>query len=180
MDFDDRDSTENAIHMLWVYVGIQNDLSTLLYLSPVFTFFSVLVVSIKAPQKLLEEFRNLSLTRFLNCSKGFRRDIFSIDLQTISRTDRSMVDGFGFFNNQVLQLPAKLLASALVSLLNIIVAGVVFLIYANIAWLYLARARGVKGIVSMRRSPIFEQLGSTMAGLATIRPYGMNDIYISE
>ena len=91
-----------------------------------------------------------------------------------------MADGLGFFLNQILQMVAILVAGALVSPFAIIIAGLLFLVCVYLARLYLPGIRDVKRLESVTRSPIFEQLGSAMTGLSTIRAYSMTDVYVQR
>lgn len=44
---------------------------------------------------------------------------------------------------------------------------------------YLAGAREVKRLESNAKSPVFEQFGSVLTGIATIRAFDKADVYVS-
>lgn len=181
IDFSDHNSTDSSIQVLWFYVGVYLGLSFLICLLFVVKFSSVLVVSIKASRRLFENFSNTVFHAPLQwldtVPTGRLLNRFTADFNVI---DESMADGLGFFLNQILQMVAILGAGVLVSPLVIVVAGVLFSFCVYLARLYLPGTRDVKRIESVTRSPIFEQLGSAMAGLSTIRAYNMTDIYVQR
>ena len=178
---EDHNSTGGSMQALWDYVGVYLGLSFLTCLLFVMKFLSVLVVSIKASQKLFEDFSHnifhAPLQWLDKIPTGRLLNRFTADFNVI---DESMADGLGFFLNQILQMFAILGAGALVSPLTIVIAGVLFSFCIYLARLYLPGTRDVKRIESVTRSPIFEQLGSAMAGLDTIRAYGMTDVYVQR
>lgn len=144
-------------------------------------FLSILIVSIKASRKLFEDFSDAVFHAPLHwidrVPMGRLINRFTADFNVI---DESMADGLGFFLNQILQMIAILVAGALVSPFTIIIAGLLFAVCVQLATFYLPGIRDVKRIESVTRSPIFEQLGSAMAGLGTIRAYGMADAYVQR
>lgn len=176
--FGDHKSTGSSSPALWAYVGVYIGLSLLICLLFVMKFFSVLIVSIRASRKLFEDFSNAVFHAPLHwldtVPTGRILNRFTADFNVI---DESMADGLGFFLNQVLQMVAILGAGALVSPFTFIIAGLLFSVCVYLARLYLPGTRDVKRIESVTRSPIFEQLGSAMAGLSTIRAFGMADVY---
>lgn len=102
---------------------------------------------------------------------------YTADFNTI---DESLADGLGFFLNQALQLTAIIAAGIAVSPLVLAFAIVLLFFRVLIARLYLPGARDVKKIESTTRSPIFELFDSVATGMATkatIRVYGMVDVY---
>jgi len=48
------------------------------------------------------------------------------------------------------------------------------------AFLYIAGAREVKRLESLAKSPLFEQFGSALSGVATIRAFDSTDKYIER
>ena len=179
--FSDHQSTDSTSQALWAYVGVYLGLSILICLLFVMKFLSILIVSIKASRKLFEDFNNAVFHAPLHwldtVPTGRLLNRFTADFNVI---DESMADGLGFFLNQVLQMVAILGAGAVVSPFIIIIAGLLFSVCVYLARFYLPGTRDVKRIESVTRSPIFEQLGSAMAGLDTIRAYGMAGVYVQR
>ena len=179
--FSNHQSTDPSSQALWAYVGVYLGLSILICLLFVMKFLSVLIVSIKASRKLFEDFSNAVFHAPLHwldtVPTGRLLNRFTADFNVI---DESMADGLGFFLNQILQMVAILGAGALVSPFTIIIAGLLFSVCVYLARIYLPGTRDVKRIESVTRSPIFEQLGSAMAGLSTIRAYGMTNVYVQR
>ena len=181
IDFSDYRNTASSSQALWGYVGVYLGLSILICLLFVMKFLSVLIVSIRASRTLFEDFSNSVFHAPLHwldtVPTGRLLNRFTADFNVI---DESMADGLGFFLNQILQMVAILGAGALVSPYTIIIAGLLFSVCVYLARIYLPGTRDVKRIESVTRSPIFEQLGSAMAGLATIRAYSMADVHVQR
>ena len=171
----------NSGTVLWDYVGVYLGLSVLICFLFVVKFFSVLAGSIKASRVLFEDFSNAIFhapLRWLDTTPTGRiLNRFTADFNVI---DESMADGLGFLMNQVFQLAAILVAGVLVSPLQIVFAATLLSICVYLARLYLPGTREVKRIESVTRSPIFEQLESAMVGIATIRAFGMTDVYVQR
>lgn len=167
--------------VLWAYVSVYLGLSILICFLFAVKFFSVLAGSIKASRVLFEDFSNAVFhapLRWLDTTPTGRiLNRFTADFNVI---DESMADGLGFFLNQVFQLAAILVAGVLVSPLVIVFAGILLSICVYLARLYLPGTRDVKRIESVTRSPIFEQLESALAGIGTIRAFGMTDVYMQK
>ena len=174
-----RISLSNSEQVLWAYVGVYLGLSILICFLFVAKFFSVLAGSLKASRVLFEDFSNAIFDaplRWLDTTPTGRiLNRFTADFNVI---DESMADGLGFFLNQVLQLVAILVAGVLVSPLFILFAGILLSVCVYLARLYLPGTRDVKRIESVTRSPLFEHLEAAMAGVGTIRAYGMTDVYV--
>ena len=94
--------------------------------------------------------------------------------------DSELGDHLGFFLVQIIQLAGIIIASLFVSPWMLVSAVVLLVVCAKITSLYLAGAREVKRIDSNAKSPIFEQFGSALAGIGTIRAFGKSDEYLSR
>ena len=179
--FNEQTHVNSSLSVLWAYVGVYLGISVLICFLFVVKFFSVLAGSIKASRVLFEEFSNAIFhapLRWLDTTPTGRiLNRFTADFNVI---DESMADGLGFFMNQVFQLIAILVAGVLVSPLEIVAAAILISISAYLAGLYLPGIREVKRIESVTRSPMFEQLESAMAGIATIRAFGRTDDYMQR
>ncbi len=138
----------------------------------------MLAYSIKGSGVLFNDFSTAILNVPLNWLDttpiGRILNRYTADFDTI---DESLADGLGFFLNQALQLTAIIAAGVAVSPLVLGFAIVLLFFCILIARLYLPGARDVKRIESITRSPIFEQFDSVTTGMATIRAYGMVDVY---
>ena len=180
-DINEQIDLSNSETVLWAYVGVYLGLSVLTCFLFVVKFFSVLAGSIKASRVLFEEFSNAIFRaplRWLDTTPTGRiLNRFTADFNFI---DESMADGLGFLMNQFFQLAVILVAGVLVSPLEIVFATTLLSICVYLAKLYLPGTREVKRIESVTRSPIFEQLESAMVGIATIRAFGMTDVYVQR
>jgi ABC-type multidrug transport system fused ATPase/permease subunit len=84
----------------------------------------------------------------------------------------------GFFCSQLLEVCGILVAGVLVSPLVLVLAGILFVICMKLSMTYLAGAREIKRLESTAKSPVFEQFGSSLAGLITIRAFSKSETFI--
>ena len=84
----------------------------------------------------------------------------------------------GFFLLQLLQMIGITITGFLVSPYIIIFAVFLLTLAASVALRFLAGAREVKRLESNAKSPIFEQFGSALAGVGTIRAFDKTEEYI--
>lgn len=97
-----------------------------------------------------------------------------------------MFSGFSAWSLQREYLPSSCQSFALtqsrifVSPYIILPSLVLLFLCVNIATLYLYGAREVKRLGSNTKSPVFEQFGSALTGVATIRAFSKTDTYISR
>ncbi|KAJ5788264.1 hypothetical protein N7457_003254 [Penicillium paradoxum] len=127
--------------------------------------FNGLIYSIlRAPLRWLD---TVPLGRILN---RFTADFHAID----SRIGYDI----GFFVNKMLEVFAVMIAGMLVDWMVIMFALILLAICLKLAVVYLAGARQIKRLESTAKSPVFEQFGSSLAGLITIRAFSKPDTYI--
>ncbi|KAJ5610546.1 P-loop containing nucleoside triphosphate hydrolase protein [Penicillium lagena] len=127
-------------------------------------FNGLIFAVLRAPLRWLD---TVPLGRILN---RFTADFHMID----SRLGYDI----GFTITKVLEVLGVLVAGMLVSPVVIVFAVVLLLISLKLAMIYLAGAREIKRIESIAKSPVFEQFGSSLAGLVTIRAFSKSDTYI--
>ena len=94
--------------------------------------------------------------------------------------DDSLATDLSFLFYQAIQLVGIIIAGLAVSPWMILSAVVLLLICWRITSLFLAGAREVKRLESNAKSPIFEQFGSALSGLGTIRAFGKAEEYIER
>ncbi|KAI9931002.1 hypothetical protein MW887_010657 [Aspergillus wentii] len=85
----------------------------------------------------------------------------------------------GFFTLKALEIVGILIAGAFVSPLVIIFAIALLALCLKLSMTYLTAARELKRLESSAKSPIFEQFGSSLCGLITIRAFSKTDNYVS-
>lgn len=102
----------------------------------------------------------------------FTTDMFMVD--------RRLPAELGNFIQSIFQMIVTIAASVSVSI-YVILAGIVLMaVYARVASIYIHVAREVKRLNSISNSPIFDQFGSVLAGLATIRAFQRTHFYMSR
>ncbi|ESZ94394.1 putative ABC bile acid transporter [Sclerotinia borealis F-4128] len=100
-------------------------------------------------------------------------------------TDFNVVDGrlandIGFGANNLFALIGIICTGIFVSPWILLMSSILLALCVYIAILYLPGAREVKRIESISKSPIFEQFGSALTGVGTIRAFDKTDVYIKS
>ena len=169
--------TENLKYYLGVYVG----LSIIMCIIGTLRYYLVFTGSIRASRVLFEKLTYTVLRaplRWLDTVPvGRVLNRFTSDFNVI---DSRMAYDIGFMLYMLLQLMAIIIAGLFVSAYMILFAVVLLSICVAIALRYLAGAREVKRIESNSKSPVFEQMGSALAGVGTIRAFDKSDAYIKR
>lgn len=144
-------------------------------------FFYVYIGSIRASRKL---FAKLNFTLL-------RTPIRWLDTVPVGRIlnrytgdftiiDSQLANSLSFGFNNFVALIAVVVAGLFVSPLIVLLAGFLLLISLYYAIQYLNAARPVKRLESTTKSPVFEQFGSALTGVATIRGFDKADVYINR
>ncbi|CAI7663380.1 unnamed protein product [Penicillium glandicola] len=166
-------------HELFKYLGIYVGISITACIIGTVRYYCILSASVRASRNLfngliyailrapLRWLDTVPLGRILN---RFTADFHSID----SRIGYDI----GFFVGKVLEVFAIMIAGMLVDWTVIFIALILLAICLKLALSYLAGARQIKRLESTAKSPVFEQFGSSLAGLITIRAFSKPDTYI--
>ncbi|OOQ84862.1 ABC transporter family protein [Penicillium brasilianum] len=161
------------------YLGVYVGISVLACIIGTARFYFILSASVRASRNLFNSLTfailraplrwldTVPLGRILN---RFTSDFHMID----SRIGYEL----GFFCSQVLEVCGILVAGVLVSPLVLVLAGILFVICMKLSMTYLAGAREIKRLESTAKSPVFEQFGSSLAGLITIRAFSKSETFI--
>lgn len=102
----------------------------------------------------------------------FTSDMFMVD--------RRLPSDLGSFLQSVFQLIVTLVASLSVSYYVLVAGAVLMIIYAQVASVYINVAREVKRLNSISHSPIYDQFGSVLSGLSTIRAFQRTNFYMKR
>ncbi len=94
--------------------------------------------------------------------------------------DSRIASDLSFFFYEVLELVGIMVAGFFVSPFMILFAITLMIAATYVALQYLNGAREVKRLESNAKSPIFEQFGSTLAGIGTIRAFDKAEEYIER
>ena len=164
---------------LWFYLGIYIGLSVVICVTGSLRYYFTFVGSLQASRVLFDNLTERVLRaplRWLDTVPvGRILNRFTADFNVI---DSRMANDLGFGIYQLMQLLGIIIAGLFVSLYMILFAVVLLSICLYVALRYLAGAREVKRLESNAKSPIFEQFGSALAGVGTIRAFGKADEYI--
>ena len=129
-------------------------------------FERLLATVLRAPPQWLD---TVPIGRILN---RFTSDIHLLDWR--------LGYDLGLFLSKVLELMGILVASVLVSPTILVLAAILLVPCFSLSRFFLTAAREIKRLESTSKSPVMEQFGSSLTGLATIRAYAKTQVYIRE
>ena len=137
--------------------------------------------SLRASKKLFEDLTYAVLRaplRWLDTTPvGRTLNRFTADFVAI---DSRLANDVGFFLYHILELVGIIIAGLFVSPFMLIFALLLLLLCGWVTGWYLSGAREVKRLESNAKSPIFEQFGSALAGIGTIRAFDKTDVYMER
>ncbi|KAI1994791.1 hypothetical protein LOZ53_001750 [Ophidiomyces ophidiicola] len=168
-------------HSLFFYLGIYFALSVITCLLGTIKYMLLLRATIHSSRNL---FKNLTYAvlraplRWLDTVPvGRILNRFTADFNMI---DSKLPYDLGFMLYNVLDVVGIVVAGFLVSPLLILFAIVLLMICIYYSQRYLMGAREIKRLESNAKSPIFEQFGSALIGLTTIRAFGKTQTYVER
>ena len=174
-------NTETSNHNLSFYLGIYMGLSVVICLFGALKYFVVYVGSLRASKKLFENMTYAVLRtplRWLDTTPvGRTLNRFTADFAAI---DSRLGNDIAFLLYHILGLVGIIIAGLFVSPIMLLFALLLLLLCGWVTGWYLSGAREVKRLESNAKSPIFEQFGSALAGIGTIRAFDKTDVYIKR
>jgi ABC-type multidrug transport system fused ATPase/permease subunit len=170
-----------AEHSVWYYLGVYVLLSVLTCIIGSIRYCLLLTAGLKSSRSL---FKKLTFA-------VLRAPLRWLDTVPVGRilnrftSDFNMVDSklpydFGMMINNGLQVVGIIVAGLLVSPSLIIFSLLLLAVCLYFSRRYLAGAREIKRLESTAKSPVFEQFGSALIGLTTIRAFGKAHTYIDR
>ncbi|ETI29167.1 hypothetical protein G647_01620 [Cladophialophora carrionii CBS 160.54] len=167
----------NLRYYLGVYLGI----SLVAWLIGTVRYFCVFVLSIRASKILFERLAFAIL----------RAPLRWLDTVPVGRilnrftSDFNMLDSrismdLAFMLHNMMHVLSVVIAGLFVSPFMIVFAAALLSISMYYALRYLAGAREVKRLESNAKSPVFEQFGSVLMGIGTIRAFDKCDAYLDK
>lgn len=94
--------------------------------------------------------------------------------------DRRLPGDLANFLHSSFSLVVTIAASLSVSLWVIMAGVLLMFVYARVASKYINVAREVKRLNSISHSPIYDQFGSVLSGLSTIRAFHRTNFYMDR
>lgn len=168
-------------HELSFYLGIYVALAFSTAAVATFKFFYTYTGSIRASRELFAKLNFVVLRaplRWLDTVPvGRILNRFTADFHII---DSQLANSISFGGSSFLQLIGVIVASLFVSPYLVLFAFVLLLACLRFALLYLDGARPVKRLESTAKSPVFEQFGSALTGVATIRGFDKAQSYVER
>ncbi|EKD21812.1 ABC transporter [Drepanopeziza brunnea f. sp. 'multigermtubi' MB_m1] len=171
------DSSANLRYYLGIYVAF----SVANVIVGAFRYWYIFTGSIRASRRLFDK---LSFTilrtplRWMDTVPlGRILNRFTADFNVV---DARLSADIGFGANNAFRLFGILIAGVIVSPYVILLSFSLLAICLQIARLYISGAREVKRLESSAKSPVFEQFGSALTGVGTIRAFDKSDVYIAR
>ncbi|KAI1772668.1 P-loop containing nucleoside triphosphate hydrolase protein [Hypoxylon cercidicola] len=168
-------------HSLSFYLGIYIFLSTFTSIVSTFRYYYIFRGSIRASRQLFAKLNFVVLRaplRWLDTVPlGRILNRFTSDFHSV---DTHMAYSLAFAASAFLNLLGVIAAGLFVSPYIILLAFFLLFVCAFYAVRYLQGARPVKRLESVTKSPVFEQFGSALAGVQTIRSFDKSQTYIER
>ncbi|KAH9224216.1 P-loop containing nucleoside triphosphate hydrolase protein [Leptodontidium sp. 2 PMI_412] len=169
--------SENLKYYLGIYVAFS--IGTIIV--GLFRYYFIFTGSIRASRRM---FDRLSFTilrtplRWMDTVPlGRILNRFTADFNVV---DSRLANDIGFGANNLFRLIGVIVAGIFVSPYVILLSVTLLAICIQIARIYLSGAREVKRLESNAKSPVFEQFGSALTGVGTIRAFDKCDVYIAR
>lgn len=176
-DYNIQTSNDNLSFYLGIYIG----LSIVICIFGTLRYFFVYMGSLRASKKLFEDLTYAVLRaplRWLDTTPvGRTLNRFTADFAAI---DSRLGNDIGFLLYHILELVGIIIAGLFVSPIMLLFSLILLLLCGWVTGWYLSGAREVKRLQSNAKSPIFEQFGSALAGIGTIRAFDKTDVYIER
>ncbi|CAN8100892.1 unnamed protein product [Discula destructiva] len=168
-------------HSLGFYMGIYVLFAVLGAIVGTLKYLYVYIGSVHASRRLFTKLNFVVLRaplRWLDTVPvGRILNRFTADFHII---DSQLANSFSFGAGSFLQLCSIVVASLFVSPYLLLLATALLAMALHYAILYLAGARPVKRLESNSKSPVFEQFGSALTGVATIRGFDKAQSYVER
>ncbi|KAI0881492.1 putative ATP-binding cassette transporter protein [Annulohypoxylon maeteangense] len=166
---------------LGFYLGIYIFLSVFTSVVSTFRYYYVFYGSIRASRQLFAKLNFVVLRaplRWLDTVPlGRILNRFTADFHSV---DTHMAYSMAFAGSAFLNLAGVVVAGLFVSPIIIVMSLILLLICAFYAIRYIQGARPVKRLESVTKSPVFEQFGSALTGVQTIRSFDKSHTYIER
>lgn len=175
------DSTTQGHDSFWFYLGIYIALAVVSSIIGTLRFFYIYVGSIQASRKLFARLNFVIFRaplRWLDTVPvGRILNRFTADFAII---DSQLANSASFSINAFLTLIGIIVSGFLVNPLIVLLAAVLLCICLFYAIRYMNVARPIKRLESIAKSPVFEQFGSALTGVTTIRAFDKTQTYVQR
>ncbi|KIW72199.1 hypothetical protein PV04_00411 [Phialophora macrospora] len=163
------------------YLGVYLGISLAAWLIGTVRYFCVFVLSIRASKILFERLAFVIL----------RAPLRWLDTVPVGRVLNRFTSDFNMLDSRI-SMDLAFMLHNMMHVLSVVIAGLFvspFMIVFAVALLsismyyalrYLAGAREVKRLESNAKSPVFEQFGSVLMGIGTIRAFDKSDAYLEK
>ncbi|KAB8349556.1 hypothetical protein FH972_023580 [Carpinus fangiana] len=167
----------DAVYYLAIYGILSLAYMAIAFFRESFMFYGSIAASKKIHLELMEAVSRAKFRFFDSTPLGQIMNRFSKDMENIDQEIAPVAVGV------VHCLASILTIVILISVITpgFLIAGVfISVIYFFIGKVYIGSSRDLKRIESVQRSPLYQQFGETLSGMATIRAYGDERRFIRE
>ena len=175
------DFTTYTSESMQYYMGIYVLLALLSAVIGSFRYYYVYLGSIHASRTLFDKLNFIILRaplRWLDTVPlGRILNRFTADFNII---DSQLANSVSFGGNSFIQLFGVVLSGLMVSPFIVFMSLILLGICTHFAIVYVAAARPAKRLESTAKSPVFEQFGTALSGVATIRGFDKSQVYIER
>ncbi|KAI0392247.1 P-loop containing nucleoside triphosphate hydrolase protein [Xylariaceae sp. FL0594] len=176
-----RPTSVDSGHSLNFYLGVYVGLAVGSSVVDTFKWYYIFSGSIRASRELFARLNFVILRaplRWLDTVPvGRILNRFTADFHSV---DTHLAYAVAYATNAFLNLLGVVVAGLFVSPILIVMAFVLLGICLMFAIRYLHAARSVKRMESIAKSPVFEQFGSALTGVLTIRAFTKSETYIDR
>lgn len=166
---------------LWYYLGVYVAFSVGTVIIGTFRYFSIYVASLRASKALFERLAYVVLRaplRWLDTTPlGRILNRFTADFNML---DSRIAMDLAFMLHNAMMVLSVFIAGIIATPFMVVFAVLLLWISLRYATRYLAGAREVKRLESNAKSPVFEQFGSVLMGIGTIRAFDKADTYLER
>ncbi|KAI2641184.1 P-loop containing nucleoside triphosphate hydrolase protein [Xylaria nigripes] len=168
-------------HSINYYLGIYVVLSVASSLLTSLRWYYIFAGSLRASRELFARLNFIILRapmRWLDTVPvGRILNRFTSDFNSV---DTHLAYAVGFAASACLNLLGVIVAGFFVSPVIIVLSFVLMSICVGVAYRYILAARSVKRMESITKSPVFEQFGSALSGVLTIRSFNKSQTYVDR
>lgn len=163
------------------YMGVYIGLSIVAWLIGTVRYFTVYFAAIQGSRVMFEKLANTILRaplRFLDTTPvGRISNRFTADFNSI---DSRMASDLGFMLHCLISVLSVVIAGSFVSPVILLFAVLLLVFCGYFAKRFIRGAREIKRLESNAKSPIFEQFGSVLTGITTIRAFQRSESYLER
>lgn len=168
---------QDAIYYLGIYALLLLLSTVSIFARYGVTFYGSLNASKRLHDQLMLKMLRAPMRFFDSTPTGRIMNRFSKDMETI---DQDISMNASMFAYDFMNILAVVVIVSVVTPEFLIIAALIVAIYYFIGAYYLRSSRELKRLESVTRSPIYQNFGQSLVGVATIRAYGRELLFVKQ